>query len=90
MRGATYWLLNMLSSIQKELGVAQMPPTCCHKKNAMSMLASTWPSFRHDGILQFANGKLRHKNVSSICWRQGVFLATDYGGPKNYGGLVCQ
>jgi hypothetical protein len=41
---------------------------------AMPMLASMWPSFRHNGILQFiANGKLRHKNASSICWRQGGF-----------------
>jgi hypothetical protein len=57
------------------------------------MLVSTKLSFCHNGILQFANGKLRHKNVSSICWRQGGFallLATDYGGPKNYGRLACQ
>jgi hypothetical protein len=44
--------------------------------NAMSMLASTWPSFRHNGIMQFANGKLRRKNVSfdllatgGFCWQ---------------------
>jgi hypothetical protein len=43
------------------------------KKKVMFMLASTWPSFRHNGILQFANRKLCHKNVSSICWRQGEF-----------------
>ncbi len=37
------------------------------------MQALTWPPFCHNGILEFANGKLRHKNVSSICWRQRGF-----------------
>jgi hypothetical protein len=48
-------------------------PHVAIKMNAMSMLVSTWPSFRHNGIMQFANGKLRHKNVSSTCWRQWGF-----------------
>jgi hypothetical protein len=38
--------------------------------------------------LQMASSAI--KNVSLICWRQGVLLATDYGGPKNYGELACQ
>ncbi len=33
-KGATYWLLNMLSSIQKGQGVALMPCTYCHKKES--------------------------------------------------------
>jgi hypothetical protein len=52
-------------------------PTCLPhvaiKNKAIPMLASTCLSFRHNGILQFAYGKLRHKNVRSICWRQEGF-----------------
>jgi hypothetical protein len=55
------------------------------------MLASMWRSFRHNGILQFANGKLCHKKIElDLHVERGVLLATDYGGPKNYGGLACQ
>jgi hypothetical protein len=71
--------------------MAQMPPKCCHKKKAMPMLASMWPSFRHNGILQFADGKLRHKNVSWICWPQGGFAGNIcYGEPKSSGGRSWQ
>jgi hypothetical protein len=51
----------------------------------MDLLASIWRSFRHNGILQFAYGKLRHQNVSRIYWRRGGFAGNWLWRAENLG-----